>query len=86
MLALQSITKRPHLCDLLLPNYFIMKRFNSLKVIPLIPSLEEDLIQPEHDPNQPDNQKSNQYGDNQVRHASSAFVGGATAFYSYSLL
>lgn len=45
-----------------------------VKVIPLIPSLEENLIQPEHDPNQPDNQQSNQYGDNQIRHASSAFL------------
>ncbi|ESN44906.1 hypothetical protein L366_00987 [Klebsiella variicola] len=43
-----------------------------LKVIPLIPSLEENLIQPEHYPNQSDNQQSNEYWDNQIRHASSA--------------
>lgn len=45
-----------------------------VKVILLIPSLEENLIQPEYDPNQADNQQSNQYGDNQIRHASSAFI------------
>ncbi|MEH5352242.1 hypothetical protein PO524_25030, partial [Klebsiella pneumoniae] len=31
-------------------------RSGSLKVIPLIPSLEENFIQPEHYPNQSDNQ------------------------------
>lgn len=47
-------------------------RSGSLKVIPLILPLEEDLIQPEHYPNQSDNQQSNEYWDNQIRHASSA--------------
>lgn len=59
---------------LLCPIWLISHCFFSLEVIPLILPLEENLIQPEHDPNQPDNQQSNQYGDNQVRHASSAFL------------
>lgn len=45
--------------------WFLVKVFTS------IPSLEENFIQPEHYPNQSDNQLSNEYWDNQIRHASS---------------
>lgn len=47
-------------------------RSDLFKVIPLILPLEENFIQPEHYPNQSDNQQSNEYWDNQIRHASSA--------------
>ncbi len=57
-------------------------RSGLLKVIPPTPSLEENFVQPEDYPNQPDNQQSNKYGDNKVRHASSAlfksYLGGAS--------
>ncbi|MCU8757342.1 hypothetical protein, partial [Klebsiella pneumoniae] len=39
-------------------------RSGLLKVIPPTPSLEENFVQPEDYPNQPDNQQSNKYGDN----------------------